>query len=160
MNREKMDGRWPRCVHLAGENGAGKTTQAKALLALLRCDGLPARHVWLRFPRFFCAPLLAYARLRGYSHRETVDGHEHGYWDFRRSWIMSVLFPWALLLDSWLAALVKIYLPLWRGYVVVCDRFVIDILADLMVGLGDACWDERMPGRLFLALLPRGLDRD
>jgi hypothetical protein len=42
-----------------------------------------------------------------------------------------------------------------RGHRLVCDRFVVDILADLMAGLDDPGFDERMPGRLFLALLPR-----
>jgi hypothetical protein len=116
---------------------------------------MPAKYVWLRFPRLICAPFLVYARLRGYSHQETVEGHRHGYWDFDASWLMSNVFPWALWLDTFLVALVKIYLPLGLGYTLVCDRFVGDVLVDLMVGLDDPRFDERIPGRFFLALLPR-----
>ena len=147
---------WPLCIHLAGVDGTGKTTQARAMLYWLQREGVPVRYVWLRFPRLFSVPFLVYARLRGYSRREIVDGHQHGYWDFSRSWLMSKVFPWALLLDTLLVALVKLYVPLWRGYTVICDRFVVDILVDLMTGLNDTRFDEHFPGRLFLTLLPGG----
>jgi thymidylate kinase len=146
---------WPRCIHLAGVDGTGKSTQARALMAKLEAEGTPARQVWLRFPRLLSIPFLVYARLRGYSRREVVNGYEHGYWHFEPSWLMSRVFPWVLLLDTAVLALIKVYLPLNLGSVVVCDRFVVDILADLMAGLGDERFDERLPGHLFLALLPR-----
>jgi thymidylate kinase len=145
---------WPRCVHLAGVDGSGKTTQARAIMALLEAQGVRARYVWLRFPHLFCAPLLAYARLRGFSHREMLDGHQHGYWDFASSRLMSRLFPWLLLVDTFLVALFRIYWPLMLGYKLVCDRFAVDVLVDLMAGLGDSQFDRRLPGRLYLALLP------
>jgi thymidylate kinase len=147
---------WPRCIHLAGADGTGKTTQAEAIVALLEQQGIPVRQVWLRFPRFFCIPFLIYARLCGYSSREVVDGYEHGYWNFTGSWLMVNVFPWALWLDTLLLSLVKIYLPLWHGNTVVCDRFITDILADLMAGIDDPRFDERLVGRLFWALLPTG----
>jgi hypothetical protein len=87
---------WPRCIHLAGVDGTGKTTQAKAVLTMLRSQGMRARYVWLRFPRLFCTPFLVYARWRGLSRYEVVDGQRHGYWDFESSWLMSKVFPWVL----------------------------------------------------------------
>ena len=153
---ESVSQNWPRCIHLAGVDGSGKTTQARAILSCIEQQGIPARCVWLRFPWLFCVPFLIYARLRGYSRRETVEGHSHGYWDFGASWLMSNVFPWVLLLDTFLLALAKIYVPYWRGYTVICDRFVADILVDLMAGLDDNGFDERLPGRLFWALLPHG----
>ena len=148
--------RLPRCIHLAGADGSGKTTQARAIMAWLAGQGTQARYVWLRFPRLLCTPFLIYARLRGYSYQETVDGERYGYWDFRPSWVMRNLFPWALLVDTLIMALIRIYRPLWRGETVVCDRFVADVLVDLMLGVGDPCLDQRLPGRWFIGLLPRG----
>jgi hypothetical protein len=144
------------CIHLAGADGSGKTTQARALADRLRERGLRVQPVWLRFPRLFCTPLLAYARLRGFSYQETVGGERHGYWDFSRSWLMSRVFPWVLLLDTLLMSMAKVYLPLLRGYTLICDRWVADVLVDLMLGLADARFDESLPGRLYLALLPPG----
>jgi thymidylate kinase len=147
---------WPRCIHLAGADGSGKTTQAKAILVRLEQQGIPVRQVWLRFPQLFCVPFLIYARVCGYSRYEVINGNEHGYWDFADSWIMVNVFPWALWLDTLLFSLVKIYLPLWRGNTVVCDRFITDIVADLLTGIEDPRFDERRVGRLFWALLPAG----
>ncbi len=147
---------WPRCIHLAGVDGTGKSTQVKHLLARMEADGVEPKSVWLRFPRLFSVPFLVYARLRGLSHREVVEGHEHGYWDFENSWLMSYVFPWVLLLDSFLFALVKVYVPLAMGRTLLCDRFVVDTLADLMAGIKREKFDQTLPGRLYLALLPRG----
>jgi thymidylate kinase/predicted nucleotidyltransferase len=146
----------PPLIYLAGVDGSGKTTHARLLLNALAARGKTVNYVWLRFPRLTSIPFLAYARLRGYSWREVVDGVEHGYWDFRRSWLMSVIFPWALWLDTFLVAARKVYLPLLLGRSVVCDRFVADILVDLMLALKDPDFFCRTPGRFFLGLLPSG----
>jgi thymidylate kinase/predicted nucleotidyltransferase len=143
-------------IHLAGVDGSGKTTQARLLLDDLKARGRSARYAWLRFPRLLSIPFLAYARLRGFSWRETVGGVEHGYWDFRSSFLLSVIFPWALWFDTFLMAVVKVYLPLLSGRAVVCDRFVVDILVDLITGLDDPRFSQKLPGRMFLALLPPG----
>jgi thymidylate kinase len=67
---------------------------------------------------------------------------------------MSRVFPWFLLFDAWITALLKVSLPLARGRTVLCDRCVLDTLVDLMAGLANAHFDERLPGRLFFSLLP------
>ncbi len=144
----------PGLIHLAGADGTGKTTQARAIMAWLAACGVPAQYVWLRYPRYVTIPFLAYARLRGFSRQEVVDGNTHGYWDFERSWLMTHMFPWAILLDSLIIAIIGIYLPRRRGLTVVADRFVGDILVDVMTGLKDLDFDQKLPGRLFLRLLP------
>lgn len=145
----------PRVIHLAGADGTGKTTQARAVMARLEHQSVRAHYVWLRYPRYLCTPFLVYARLRGYSRQEIVNETPHGYWEFERSWLMSKVFPWAVLVDAFIIGVIGVYIPLLRGRTVVCDRFVGDILVDLMVGTKDLRLDEKLPGRLFLRLLPR-----
>lgn len=144
----------PRFIYITGCDGTGKTTQARLLLAQLQSAGVKTRHVWLRFPFFFSLPLMAYARLRSYSWVEVSDGVRHGYWDFRRSWLMKNVFPWVLLVDAALAGLWKIYIPLWMGRTVVCERFVLDMLVDLAVAFKDQYFYSGVPGILFFRLLP------
>lgn len=158
---------FPRFIYIAGCDGTGKTTQARLLLEQFAARGIRARHVWLRFPFFFSLPLLACARLRGYSWYEHEGGRRHGYrtgkcrgdcrgyWDFRRSWLMRAVFPWALLLDAFTAALLNIYLPLQIGQIVVCERFVLDMLADLIVATQNDHLHRSLPGRWYLCLIPR-----
>lgn len=146
----------PRFIYITGCDGVGKTTQARLLVEQLRARGLRVRRVWLRFPFFFSLPLLAYARLRGYSWHEQAGPVRHGYWHFRPSRLLRLLFPWALLLDASLAALFRIHLPLRAGWTIVCERFVLDMLVDQMVAFGEDCLPARLPGRLYLRLLPSG----
>lgn len=145
----------PRFIYITGCDGTGKTTQAERLLVRLRRVGIEPRHLWLRFPFFLTLPLLVYARLRGCSWYEEQNGVRQGYWDFRPSWLLRNLFPWVLLLDATLAALVKVYLPLWLGRTIVCERFVLDMLVDLAVALDDPEFHRRLPGRLYVRLLPQ-----
>jgi hypothetical protein len=62
-------------------------------------------------------------------------------------------FPWTLLLDAALAA-IRHLCALWRGEIVVCERFVLDMLVDLSVATGETDLLSHLPGRLFLRLMP------
>ncbi|MCE5257579.1 MAG: thymidylate kinase-like protein [Chloroflexi bacterium] len=145
-----------RFLYIAGADGTGKSTQAELLVKYLKSCGIQSRRLWLRFPFFFSVPFLAYARWRGYSWHEIHGEVNHGYWDFSRSWLLRNVFPWVLLLDTLLAALVRIYIPLLFGSTFVCERFVLDIMVDLSVAMRDPDFSSRLPGRLFPGLLPAG----
>ncbi len=145
-----------RFIYITGCDGTGKSTQVKLLMAHLEAQGRRPLHLWLRFPFLVSLPLLAYARWRGYSWSEETDGVRHGYWDFSRSRLLRQALPWTLLVDAALAALRKVYLPLWRGRTIVCERFVWDMLADLATALGDPRVHRRLPGRLYAGLIPAG----
>jgi thymidylate kinase len=143
-----------RFIYITGCDGTGKTTQALLLIDQLRARGIKAKHLWLRFPFFFSVPLLAYARWRGLSWREEIGGFTFGYWDFHKSWVMRQVFPWILLLDSFLAAVWHIYSPLRTGYYIVCERFVLDMLVDLEIATGRHDIYMDVLGKLFINLIP------
>jgi len=141
-------------IYLAGCDGTGKSTQINQLIKRLRSRRKRVIHVWLRFPFFISLPLLACARLRGWSWVEMHAGRRIGYWDFSDSTIMQTIFPWALFLDSLLAAIWNVYLPLLAGFTVVCDRFVLDTLVDLETGLGQVHIPAKAPQTWFPRLIP------
>ena len=145
----------PSFIYLTGCDGTGKTTQARLLIEHLRRSGLRVQHQWLRFPFLCSLPFLAYARLRGLSWYEVSGDVRHGYWSFENSWWMKNVFPWALLLDALLVSILRVRLPLMLGFRIVCDRFVVDMLADLMVATGQERIAQMRPGRYFPMLLPR-----
>ena len=144
----------PRFIYITGCDGTGKTTQAQLLMADLAAQGSQTRHVWLRFPFLFSLPLLVYARVRGFSWYEINAGFRHGYWDFRSSWLLRKWLPWLLLVDASLAALIYIYVPLWLGKTIVCERFVLDMIVDLSVAISDVNFHKKYPGKLFQQILP------
>lgn len=144
-----------RFIYVTGCDGTGKSTQANLLLAYLEEQGIRPKHLWLRFPFFLTLPFLVYARLRGYSWYEEQDGIRQGYWDFRHSRLLRNLLPWVLLIDATFAAIGRVYLPLWLGRTLVCERFVLDMLVDLSIALGEPNFHSRLPGRWYLHLLPR-----
>jgi thymidylate kinase/predicted nucleotidyltransferase len=142
-------------IYITGCDGTGKTTQTRLLVDQFRTQGINVKHIWLRFPFFFSLALLFYARLRGLSWYEQNGSVRLGYWDFRSSWIMRNLFPWVLLIDASIVAFLKIYISLWAGKTILCERFVYDMLVDLSIAFNDHHFIEKIPGRFFLRLLPK-----
>lgn len=143
-----------RFLYIAGADGTGKTTLANEVVKQLRAQGIPCKQLWLRFPLFWSLPLLAYARLRHFSRAEVVNGTRYGYWDFGPSWVMSTVFPWLALFDAFILSRVQIGLPLLLGQTLVCERFVLDLVIDLAVGLDDPEFWQQAPGKYFLSLIP------
>ena len=143
-----------RFIYILGADGTGKSTHAQLLVQYLESRCIRCKRLWLRFPFFFSLPLLAYARWRGYSWHEVTDSVDHGYWDFQRSWLMQRVFPTALLMDAALASLLRVYLPLWLGTTIVCERYVLDMVVDLQVGTHRRLV-ESWELDAFLRLLPR-----
>ncbi len=145
----------PLFIYVTGCDGTGKSTQSRALLALLAQNGYPARLLWQRFPFFFSIPLLVYARLRRFSWYETSAGYRQGYWDFSRSWLLRVFFPWAYLLDAWLASIFFVAIPMKMGVSLVCERYTLDMAVDLAVALRQERFLAGLPARWLMALLPK-----
>lgn len=150
-------------IYITGCDGTGKTTQSALMLQKLRRQGVEPRHLWLRFPFLTSIPLLAYARWRGYSHYEEIVSEvgksvRHGYWDFEQSWLLRAFLPWFMVVDVLIAAIRKVYIPLWQGQTIVCERFALDTAIDLSIGLSEPEFIHKMPGKLFLQVIP-DLDR-
>ena len=76
---------------------------------------------------------------------------EHQY--YKNKALVSI-WPWIQLLDLSLIVLLRVYLPVWRGIVVVCDRFVPDTIVEVMTDIRDATLTNKTVGKLFLSLIP------
>lgn len=140
--------------YLAGCDGTGKTTQVRLLCQRLRAGGVRVLHLWLRFPFFLSLPLLGYARWKGFSWQERNRDVRIGYWDFVHSKMLVHLLPWTMLLDAYIATFLRVSIPIALGYVLVCDRFVLDMLVDLALGCGKDDLYLSLPGRWFNKLIP------
>ena len=128
---------FPRLICLIGPDGTGKSTFTRHLIDKIDENGGTASRIWLRYPFFFSIPILVYCRLTGLSYYLENQGVRYGVWEMWRSRWVPFLFSWCQLVDTFLFILVKIYLPLWMGRNVICDRYVHDVLVDLMLGIGE-----------------------
>lgn len=149
-----------------GIDGSGKTTVSEHLAEQLRARGYTVNVLWLRFNHVISKPLLGLCRVLGLTRYESHDGIRVGYHDFYRSRIISWLFILFQYLDAVRVTYFKV-LPKVRGSksVLILDRYVYDILIDVMVDTRMETLDKGRVGRAFKALIPEGtlsvlVDRD
>lgn len=144
----------PLFICISGVDGTGKTTQANLILSHLRNHGIKCKYEWFRFHHLMSLPLLVFCRIAGYTRISTIGGRECSYHEFYKSKIISRLYPWFLLADTSLFAVAKIYIPMWLGSSIVCDRFVYDTLVDISIAVRDNKIYKKRVGHLFLKLIP------
>lgn len=121
-----------RIIYITGSDGVGKTTFLMELEKKLLVGGNKTRHIWIRSPKIFSKPLMAYCRLIGLTKYKTIEGVKYSKHEFYKSSFVSWLFPILQILDfkiKWYFEKRKIK----PNEILLFDRFNIDTLADLMV---------------------------
>lgn len=144
----KVTRQMPPIIFFSGIDGSGKTVVIENLIKELNQQGFKTRYVWMRYNHYLSKLLLAVCRLTGFTKYHQIAGHKLGVHHFYRSRIISYLFIFSSLIDTAVATFLKLLLFLNRtDAVIVCDRFVIDILVDLMIDtrkfdLFDCLWGQ------------------
>jgi len=154
LNSKMTTEKWPKLICLIGTDGTGKTTQANLLLNKAKAGNRRGLYRWFHYARFFSLPLLVYARLRNYSRYEIINGQKFGWWEFKPSVLLCKLLPWLMLIDAFWFSLFKIYIPLLCGYSIIADRYIWDIMVDIMQGIDRDDMSLHLIGKMFLKLVP------
>jgi len=145
-----------RFIYFAGVDGCGKSSIIKELITEYEGNGFKAKSVWLRFNYFFTRPVLLICRIIGITRREKRGSKTISVHDFHKSKTIAVLVQYLHFLDTVLAFIVKAWIPLkFTDSVILCDKFVYDILADFMVETKDLNLLNTNIARLFLKLIPK-----
>jgi thymidylate kinase len=140
-------------ICLVGLDGSGKTTHALQLLSTLQKSGIRCEYVWFGAPYLLSYPFMVLCRLLGFTKTTSkFVSPEHQYYKNKS---LAILWPWVQYLDLTIMVLVKVYVPLWRGHAVICDRFVYDTLVELMSDTNDSRLHHKLIGRLIIKLVPR-----
>jgi thymidylate kinase len=138
-------------ITFSGIDGSGKSSQAVSLLRTLSNRQIPAVRAWAGNKPMLSYPFLALVRFLGLTRRKRIQGLVFVQRDIKRNRAISRLWPFVMALDFVPKALVSVMMPLRRGKVVVCDRYVYDFIAELS--------DEGLIGNrgiaLLLGLLPK-----
>ena len=140
-------------IYITGTDGSGKTTYIKEIESSFKVQGLKSKHIWIRSPKIFSKPLMAYCRLVGLTKYKTIDGVKYGKHEFYKSKFVSWLFPILQLIDfklKWLFIKKNIN----KSEIVLFDRHSIDTLADLMVDTNRMNLHKTKLGKAFINLVP------
>lgn len=154
-----------RYIVVSGIDGCGKTMIINELRKKLEQEGLTTRYEWMRYNHRLVRPVHGLCRLVGLSRAYQVDDHCIWRHEFYRSSLFSSCYIALTWLDVWLGRLLlEIRLLLKDVDVVVCDRWVRDVIVDLVVDTRRRCllhdkWCARfariLPGRVREYLIER-----
>lgn len=144
----------PDIICFIGTDGSGKTTRVKKLVNDLNQKGIPAKYVWFRFPYFLTLILLGTARVLGFTKylrhgKSRIVEHNFHRQPFK------TLFPLLVFLDTLFYYTRKVAIPSKFDLVVVCDRWIYDIIVDITVDTRDPYFEGSLLGRLFNSLASR-----
>ncbi|MEM3386086.1 MAG: glycosyltransferase [Nitrososphaerales archaeon] len=151
MTINRLRNNIPSLIFIIGPDGVGKTTQAKILVKVLRNNGIPAEYVWMRWNHKLSLMILALARLLFLTRIERLGNRKRlAYHYFNRIKPVALIYSYTVVFDTLFSVFTKIYLRLWRGKYVICDRSPYDTLVDLMVSTRNPNLLHSFVGKLLL----------
>jgi thymidylate kinase len=119
-------------VSISGIDGSGKSSNTKALCENLRKKGFSVTRAWTGNKPILSYPFFAIVRMLGYTHKLKLQGIVFFRREIQQNPALATLWPFFVVLDFVLRGIVSVVIPLRRGRVVVSDRYVYDVLAELI----------------------------
>lgn len=140
-------------ICFTGVDGSGKTTHAKSLLHFLSEQGFSCSYVWGASVPFLSYLLYGFTRLLGYW-KKIKKGVPNDPLELAPFYLRRKALGWTwrclLFIDFHIKTLIKIRLPLIFGKVIICDRYVYDMIMELM---NDNLYSESF-GKIVLETIP------
>lgn len=140
-------------ISISGVDGSGKTTQIELLEKRIKETRPNTLIVWSRWRPLSSLPLLALMRQLGYAKVHATSSI--GFVETRISQKTGLSTLWCFLtqLDNLMKTGLKVVIPLLLGKIVICDRYVVDLIVENMADLHDSPEQMRI-GHKLLRLLP------
>lgn len=144
-------------ICFSGIDGSGKTVHSISTYQDLQKSGRKCRYLWFGTPYLISFPFMALCRFLNLTSRYQVTDRlavsEHQYY---KNKTVAFLWPWVQFLDLFIYTFFDVRLPMWVKTSIVCDRFVHDILVEVMADVDDALLPKKRVGKLILNLKPKG----
>ena len=142
-------------ISISGVDGCGKTTIIKGVRSVLETRGHKTSCVWLRYNHYLTKIFHVFCRLSGFTRYEWHNGVRVGYHEFYRSPPISFLAIVLNFIDTLIVSFFLVYIPaLFTKRIIICDRWVVDILIDLQVDTRKHLGTDSFWGQMFLKLVP------
>lgn len=143
-----------QCIIISGIDGSGKSTIINETKKALENEGKNVGYIWLRFNHYLTKCMHAIARILGLSVK--VHNEMGSVWQHRlyKNQVFCSLYILTTYLDTWVSRLK--YDKMAKGKdVVICDRWITDILVDLATKTHRKDFlDSKWPNR-FMKILPK-----
>lgn len=146
--------RQPQCIVISGIDGSGKTTVINALRENLKEQGIRTAYVWLRFNHYLAKAMHALARMTGLSVKVRNEMGEVWQHRFYKSPTFCKAYVVATYIDTWISRL-KYRRAAKDCDVVICDRWITDIIVDLATKTHCTDFADSKWARRFLCILPK-----
>lgn len=140
-------------IYCCGPDGSGKSTFLKEIETELQKMGVSYKSMWIRSPKIFSKPLMAYCHLVGLTKYRYIDGLKFGEHRFEKSTAVSALFPILQLIDFKLKWFLMTFSLPDLDYILM-DRFAVDTLVDLMVSTKRPGLAKTWIGYCFMRMIP------
>ena len=145
----------PLVICFSGIDGSGKTTQLTFIAERLKETGIRYKYVRLRWAAFLSYPFLVFCRLTGFTRWKIQRGVlcvEHNFYTNKAiARIWTLVFTFDIIIHYYY----RVRLPLRRGYHVLCDRFILDALVDMMYDTRQPELFNKLAGKLLLSLVSK-----
>jgi len=140
-----------RMIYFFGPDGSGKTTHADLVAASLRRRGYKVWRTSIKQHHTIAYLLLKLISMGSYN-LQTFS-----YYGFREDITYKIRKPWKIVefLGLIPALLYRVYIPMLMGYILVCDRYVLDTLVTLSFFLKDPKIISGSLARILLKLIPK-----
>lgn len=141
-------------IYICGSDGSGKSTQIKLLSEYFDTIKEPYEYCYFRYPRFFTKILLFIAKILNYTKYVSKGNVKLWYHEIYRSSILSVLYPIIFIIDVkilWKIKLIHISNNIKN---VILDRFILDILIDVMVETNNYDLHNSKIGKMYIKTIP------
>lgn len=128
-----------KLICFIGLDGSGKTTMANLLLKKLQEQHIPCKTVWAKFgltAYYQCRT--GFAKIFGTSKINQNDispssNPSNPYLPRLQSALGTKIYIKYLLFEHWIRLIVGVKVPIMLGKTVICDRYYLDTIVDLMV---------------------------
>ena len=118
-----------------GVDGSGKTTHAKFLKEYLEKQGYQCKYVWGAYRLFFSYVFFITTKLLGYWKNTKNDVYTDPleYAPKLNKKNLASIYHLFIFLDYQIIVTIKIRIPIAMGKIVICDRYIYDILMELQL---------------------------
>jgi thymidylate kinase len=154
----------PFLVSFSGMDGSGKTTHARSLQKCFHACGIRNVYVWSRVGSSNALKLLSRFKYllpfegKNKSRKSIADAIRNDInYRPRRASLLRIAYVTILLTEITLQYFLRVKLPLLRNKVVICDRYVLDAIAEVYCRSCDSPKDidKKLPTKIIRALTPR-----